>query len=175
MRAFLYSLGFLLGLAASTASAEPLTIISASLDRFALLTNATSFGPLTWRGGLELTSPNEKFGGLSGLIMVGECASLRAVSDAGRWISANMAYTGDALSGVTSGSIAPILDEKGKPPRNKLWGDVEAIAAGPGGKTILGFESRARVGAYDFRGPLAISCGGLRFWNLALKPLRAKS
>lgn len=152
MKAFLRALGFLLGLAASTASAEPLTIMSASLDRFALLSNATSFGPLTWRGGIELTSPNKKFGGLSGLMMVDECASLRAVSDAGRWITADVAYTGDVLSGLTSSSIAPILDDRGRPPPSKLWGDAEAIAAGPGGKTIVGFESRTRIGAYDLNG-----------------------
>ena len=46
-------------------------------------------------------------------------------------------------------SITPILDDKGKPPPSKLWGDAEAIAAGPGGKTIVGFESRTRIGAYD--------------------------
>jgi hypothetical protein len=152
VRTFLRSLGLLLGLAVSTVSAEPLAITSASLSRFALLTNASSFGPLTWRGGIELTSANEKFGGLSGLIMADECTSLRAVSDAGRWITADVAYTGDVLSGLTSSSIAPILDDRGKPPPSKRWGDAEAIAAGSNGKTIVGFESRTRIGAYDLTG-----------------------
>ena len=152
MRIFLFSLGILLGLAASTASAEPLAFTSARLGRFALLTTATSFGPLTWRGGIELTSPDKKFGGLSGLMIANECTSLRAVSDAGRWITADVVYSGDVLSGLTSGSIAPILDDRGKPPPSKSWGDAEAIAAGPDGKIIVGFESRARVGAYDLNG-----------------------
>jgi hypothetical protein len=152
VRAYLFSLGLFVGLAASSAKAEPLSITSASLSRFALLTNAISFGPLTWRGGLELTSSNEKFGGLSGLIMADECTSLRAVSDAGRWIMANVTYSGDVLSGLANGQIAPILDDKGKPPPSKRWGDAEAIAAGPSGKTIVGFESRARVGTYDLTG-----------------------
>ena len=145
-------MGFFVGLAASTASAEPLTITSANLGRFALLTNATSFGPLTWRGGIELTSPNGKFGGLSGLIMTDECTSLRAVSDAGRWITANVAYTGNVLTGLANAQIAPILDEKGKPPPSKRWGDAEAMTAGPNGKTIVGFETRTRVGTYDLNG-----------------------
>jgi hypothetical protein len=152
VRTFLRSLGLLLGLAVSTVSAEPLAITSASLSRFALLTNASSFGPLTWRGGIELSSANEKFGGLSGLIMADECTSLRAVSDAGRWITADVAYTGDVLSGLTSSSITPILDDRGKPPPSKRWGDAEAIAAGSNGKTIVGFESRTRIGAYDLTG-----------------------
>jgi hypothetical protein len=152
VKAFLRLLGPLLGLAAATASAEPLTITSAGLSRFALLTNATSFGPLIWRGGIELTSSNEKFGGLSGLIMADECTSLRAVSDAGRWLTANVTYNENALSGLTTASIVPILDDKGKPPPSKRWGDAEAIALGPNGKTIVGFESRTRVGAYDLAG-----------------------
>jgi hypothetical protein len=148
VKAVLLSLGLLFGLVASPAIAEPLTITSASLNRFALLTNATSFGPFTWRGGIELTSPNEKFGGLSGLVMADECTALRAVSDAGRWITAKVAYTNDVLSGLADASISPILDAKGKPPRDKSWGDAEAIAEGPNGKTVVGFESRTRVGAY---------------------------
>ena len=148
MKAVLLSLGLLFGLEASPATAEPLTVISANLSRFALLTNATSFGPFTWRGGIELTSPNEKFGGLSGLVVTDECTALRAISDAGRWITAKVAYTNDVLSGLADAAIAPILDSKGKPPLGKLWGDAEAIAEGPNGKTIVGFESRARVGAY---------------------------
>ena len=152
MKGFLPALGLLLGLAATSATAEPVTVTSASLSRFALLTNATSFGSLSWRGGIELTSTNRKFGGLSGLIMSNECTSLRAVSDAGRWLTATVAYNENALSGLTSASIVPILDDKGKPPPGKRWGDAEAIAAGPNGKTIVGFESRTRVGAYDLSG-----------------------
>ncbi|MDO8352178.1 MAG: esterase-like activity of phytase family protein [Aestuariivirga sp.] len=152
MKGFLLSLGLLIGLAASSATAEPVTVTSSSLSRFALLTSATSFGPLTWRGGIELTSANKNFGGLSGLIMADECTSLRAVSDAGRWLTASVTYTKDALSGLSTASLTPILDDKGKPPPSKRWGDAEAIAAGPNGKTIVGFESRTRVGAYDLSG-----------------------
>ena len=140
-------LGLLLTIA--PAFAEPLNITATPLDRFALLTNATSFGPFTWRGGLKLSSTNGKFGGLSGLIVTNDCASLLAVSDAGRWVKANVTYTDNMLSGLTSASIAPVLDEKGKPPRNKPWGDAEALAAGPEGKIIVGFETHARIGAYD--------------------------
>ena len=150
MRTCLYSIALLIGFAAATpVSGEPLAITSANLDRFALLTSATSFGPLAWRGGLELTSSNKKFGGLSGLMMSDECTSLRAVSDAGRWVTADVTYTKDVLSGLANASITPILDDRGRPPTSKLWGDAEAIAAGPDGKTIVGFETRARVGAYD--------------------------
>ena len=84
--------------------------------------------------------------------MADECTSLRAVSDAGRRFTANVTYSGDVLSGLTAASINSILDDKGKPPPSKRWGDAEAIATGPNGKTIVGFESRTRVGAYDLAG-----------------------
>ncbi|MDP1699538.1 MAG: esterase-like activity of phytase family protein [Aestuariivirga sp.] len=152
MRGLLLALGLIIGHAASSASAEPLTITSSSLSRFALLTNATSFGPFKWRGGIELASGNKKFGGLSGLIMSDECTALRAVSDAGRWLTAKVTYSGDAPTGLSKASIVPILDDKGKPPPSKRWGDAEAVAEGPNGKTIVGFETRTRVGAYDLAG-----------------------
>ena len=149
MRTISISVAFLLSLSASIASAESLNITTARLDRFALLTNATSFGPFTWRGGLTLSSTNGKFGGLSGLIVTSDCTSLLAVSDAGRWVRADMTYAGNMLSGLTSASIAPVLNERGKPPKNKPWGDAEALATGPDGKTIVGFETHTRVGTYD--------------------------
>ena len=152
MRLAALSLGLLLGLATPNASAEPLTITSSSLSRFALLTNVTTFGPFIWRGGIELSSANKKFGGLSGLIMTDECTSLRAVSDAGRWLTAKVTYNKNAPSGLTAASIVPILDDKGKPPPSKRWGDAEAVAEGPNGTTVVGFESRTRVGTYDLAG-----------------------
>jgi len=152
VRLALLSLGLLLGLATPNASTEPLTITSSSLSRFALLTNVTTFGPFKWRGGIELASANQKFGGLSGLIMTDECTSLRAVSDAGRWLTATVTYSGHAPTGLGKAYIVPILDDKGKPPQSKRFGDAEAVAEGPDGKTIVGFESRTRVGAYDLAG-----------------------
>jgi hypothetical protein len=148
VRGFLLALGLLMSLAAPSALAESVTVTSSSLSRFAL-TNATSFGPFNWRGGIELTSANKKFGGLSGLIMTDECTSLRAVSDAGRWLTAKLTYSDDRPTGLTAASILPILDVRGKPPPSKRWGDAEAVAEGPNGKTIVGFETRTRVGAYD--------------------------
>ena len=134
------------------ASTEPLTITSSSLQPLRPSTNVTTFGPFKWRGGIELASANQKFGGLSGLIMTDECTSLRAVSDAGRWLTATVTYSGHAPTGLGKASIVPILDDKGKPPQSKRFGDAEAVAEGPNGKTIVGFESRTRVGAYDLAG-----------------------
>jgi hypothetical protein len=42
-----------------------------------------------------------------------------------------------------------MLDDKGRPPRNKPRGDAEAVADLGGGKVLVGFESRPRIGIYD--------------------------
>ena len=147
MRALFVTLGFLLNIA--PVFAEPLNLTATPLDRFALLTNATSFGPFTWRGGLELTSTNKKFGGLSGLAMGNDCTSLLAVSDAGSWVKADVTYADNKIAGLTSASIAPILDSSGKPPRSKASGDAEALASLGSGRYMVGFESFPRIGIYN--------------------------
>ncbi len=104
---------------------------------------------MQWRGGLELTSGDEKFGGLSGLVLSADCTGLLAVSDAGRWFRGRLAYDGATLSGLADAELAPMLDENGRPPRNKQRGDAEAIADLGRGKVLVGFESRPRIGIYD--------------------------
>ena len=84
--------------------------------------------------------------------MANECTALRAVSDAGRRVTAKVVYNDAVLSGLTDAAIAPILDGKGKPPPGKPWGDAEAVAEGPKGNAIVGFETHARIGAYDLKG-----------------------
>lgn len=147
MKNLVIVLGLLLNIA--PAFAEPLNITATPLDRFALLTNATSFGPFTWRGGLALTSTNKKFGGLSGLVLDNDCTSLLAVSDAGSWVKADVTYADNKITGLTSASIAPILDGSGKPPKSKARGDAEALASQGSGRYMVGFESFPRIGIYD--------------------------
>ncbi len=53
---------------------------------------ATRFGVLEFRGGLVLSSPEQEFGGWSGLVMESDGSSLFAVSDAGSWLTADVTY-----------------------------------------------------------------------------------
>lgn len=135
----------------ATAVADPVEI---SATPIASLSPAgeTAFGPLEWRGGLELSSPEEKFGGLSGLTLSADCTGLLAVSDAGRWFRGRLAYDGASLAGLSDAELAPMLDAKGRPPASKARGDAEALADLGGGKYLVGFESRPRIGTYDIGG-----------------------
>jgi hypothetical protein len=142
--------GLLLALLLTPVHADPVTVTTTPVSSFQKLGSTTSFGKLEWRGGLTLESSDEKFGGFSGLSMSKGCEEIVAVSDAGRWFTAKLAYDGgNHLAGLTNGQLAPILDTKGKPPRNKVYGDAEALASLGNGKYLVGFESRPRVGLYD--------------------------
>ena len=50
--------------------------------------DARTSAPFDWRGGMTLTSPDDEFGGLSGLVLSDDCEALLAVSDEGRWFTA---------------------------------------------------------------------------------------
>ncbi|MGH6907588.1 MAG: esterase-like activity of phytase family protein, partial [Aestuariivirga sp.] len=113
---FKYALALLLALTLA-AKAEPIAISTTPIASFGL-GNATEFGPLGWRGGLQLSSPDKTFGGLSGLTLSEDCESLLAVSDTGRWFRATLSYENGKLVGLSQGEWAPILDAKGQPPVN---------------------------------------------------------
>ena len=143
-------------LAAAASHAEdtpPFTVTTIPLKSFDLLGVQTKFGPLEWRGGLELKSNDKRFGGLSSLALSADGEKLLAVSDIGNWFRANLVYKNGRLAGLTDPEIAPLLDKSGKPFNGKSWNDAEALAAWqPGnidGKVIVGFETRTRAGVYD--------------------------
>ncbi|MGQ0483801.1 MAG: esterase-like activity of phytase family protein [Hyphomicrobiales bacterium] len=148
MKLFALLAAGLVGLA-QAAAADPVAIAVTPVASFAAAADQKSFGPFEWRGGLELTSSDEKFGGLSGLILSAGCTGLLAVSDAGRWFRGRLAYDGATLSGLAEAELAWMLDEKGRPPQSKPRGDAEAVADLGGGKVLVGFESRPRIGIYD--------------------------
>ncbi len=131
------------------ARAEPITLTASPLSGFQNFSNATDFGRLSWRGGVQLASPEENFGGLSGLSLSADCTSLLAVSDTGKWLRAKINYDEKTLTGLSDAEYAPILDSAGNPSKSKVRADAEALAALGLGRYMVGFESQTRVGIYD--------------------------
>ena len=133
-----------------TALADPLDIAASPVGSFQNFGNSSEFGPFAWRGGLSLQSTNADFGGLSGLALDGTCEQLIAVSDAGRWFTAQLGYDGAGrLASIGKAQLSPLLDDKGRPPPRKSKGDSEALAFLGQGKYLVGFESVVRLGIYD--------------------------
>lgn len=126
-----------------------MTVTAEPIGSFQRLLSTAEFGPFSWRGGLTLTSDAKDFGGFSGLVLDENCENLVAVSDRGNWLEARLSYDGEKVAGLSDARMAPVLDGKGRPPRNKVWGDAEALTRLSDGSLAIGFESRVRFGRYD--------------------------
>ncbi|MGQ0673286.1 MAG: esterase-like activity of phytase family protein [Hyphomicrobium sp.] len=121
------------------------------------------FGKLEWVGGLVLTSASPHFGGWSGLALDAAGRRMIAVSDAGTWMTGEIAYSGRRPTGLSSVRIGPLtaLDRKVlSKPRDR---DAEALALVDGsvekGNLLISFEGNDRIGrfAIDSSGPQAPS------------------
>lgn len=117
--------------------------------------NERRFGTLEFRGGLVLTSPSRDFGGWSGLVMDPGGRNLLAVSDAGSWLTADVAYEGERPTQMTNARIGPLLDAGGAALKGKREQDAESIALLDGtlarGTLLIGFERVHRIGRFEIR------------------------
>ncbi|MBI3676114.1 MAG: esterase-like activity of phytase family protein [Proteobacteria bacterium] len=110
-------------------------------------------GRLIYRGGIQITSDDQRFGGLSGLIVSADGKRMLAQSDEAHWFRANLVYdAGGNLIAVEHGELADMLNLSGSAMSGKE-GDAEGIAAlsprGPDGKVAISFERNHRVWTYD--------------------------
>lgn len=108
-----------------------------------------TIGDLTLVGGFHLTSPDARFGGLSGLDLLDD-GSLLAVSDAGSFVWIALADDGVTPTGA---SIASMRDATGAVFSKKSAADAEGLAVTKG-VALVSFEVDHRVLAYDLD-----SCG----------------
>lgn len=134
-------------------AAKPVSAIEVSsrrLDGYQRGFGSTKqFGRLEFRGGLVMTSPDERFGGFSGLIMSPDGRRLLAVSDEGYWLSASIAYAGTAPSGLDNARMGPILALNGRPLTRKRDSDAEELTLISGtlanGVALVAFERNHRL------------------------------
>ena len=122
---------------------------------FNLLNKAqTTFGKLLWRGGIEIIGSDEDFGGLSGIATGLDGIKFVAVSDRGMWVTGEIQYENERLTGVANVKVAPLLDGKGHPLKGISRFDAESVAPygakGVEGKLLVAFERKQRIGRYRF-------------------------
>jgi hypothetical protein len=150
---WLWAAAFLILAGPAGAEDEALAVRTTPVKSFTMFSQLVTFGGLEWRGGMELASTDERFGGLSSLELSRDGTRLLAVSDRGFWLKADLLYTDGHLSGLDHPVMAPILAPNGKPNKDKMRSDAEALAGwepgGVDGKVIVGFESRTRAGVFD--------------------------
>lgn len=104
-------------------------------------------GALEYRGGLVLTSPDDRFGGLSAMEI--EDGRLLAISDSAYWLTAHLEFDDTGLlTGLSQTFYAPMLDAEGE----HLTGDFadsEGLAPLGNGTFAISFEHEHRIDRYD--------------------------
>jgi len=134
--------------AEATQDRTPIDVRAQSVPLDAARWDADAVGRLRYRGGLHLTSPDRRFGGLSGLMISPDGKTFTAVSDGGTWTRGSLTYdAGGTLAGVAGVTIEPIRGADGKP----LVGegrDAESLAPAPGGGLVVAFERDPKLRIY---------------------------
>lgn len=129
---------------ASRETGESITITSKPVPLQALNPARTKIGDLTFVAGFELTSPDKRFGGLSGIDFL-DNGNLLAVSDEGRFVWLDLAP--DGLTPLRA-RIAVMNGGDGQSLQGKADGDSEGLALN-GGMALVSFERNHRVLAFD--------------------------
>lgn len=140
-------------IAEDVAGGEPIELYSKPVRLSRNSPARIRFGELTWRGGIVLDSPSNRFGGFSGLVMSRDGRRVIAVSDRGWWFTARLDYRDGHLSGASDAAMAPLLDADGKRDKKKQRRDAEALAAfdakGADGLVLVGFERQERIEMFN--------------------------
>lgn len=128
----------------------PITVRASVISAFSPAEPARRrFGALEFRGGLELRSRYEGFGGLSGLWRSPDGARLIAVTDAAQWLVASPVYADGRLAGLGDATMAPMLSANGRPLRRTRAYDTESLAIADG-TAFVGVERAHGVLAFDW-------------------------
>ncbi|MDH3475179.1 MAG: esterase-like activity of phytase family protein [Rhodospirillales bacterium] len=114
-------------------------------------------GGLIWRGGLELSSPDRRFGGFSGLLVSADGTRLTAATDRGQLMTARLVYdaAGD-LAGLDEAALEALTGLDGKPLEGKQNQDAESLALAPDGPLLVSFEHEHRIWRYPL-GPAGLA------------------
>ncbi len=141
-------------LMATSAGAEEATVNAVQLKTFQNAAIGQAVQGLVFRGGLQMTSASDVFGGLSGIGFTSPQNHVAMVSDKGNFVSGQLIYdeTGAPLSlvGVT---IVPIQNSKGDDLPRAYARDAEALAVvernGVAAAVRVGFENLTRVADFE--------------------------
>lgn len=112
-------------------------------------------------GAATLSSPHERFGGLSALIWE-QGRGLSAISDRG-WSVTGLPQGVSPSQKPTPVRLSPLLDEYGQKLRS-LASDAEGAALDPRGGWLVSFEGEHRIWRYPHPGATALRVRGAAAW-----------
>lgn len=131
---------------APRAAPDAIELHAASVPLDARDPAVSSIGALDWRGGLELGSPDRRFGGWSDLWVSADNGRLVAISDNGWFLDAALEFDG-ALRGVTRPRLGRLLRPGGDPVVERD-ADAEGLVRMPDGGFAVSFERTHRIHVY---------------------------
>ncbi len=140
--------------AALVAKADEQSVSAIQLTSFMSAAVGEPVQGLIWRGGLEMKSPVDTFGGLSGLTFIGTDGRLVMVSDRGNFVSGQLIYdeAGRPLS-LIGVRIEPLQNSKGNDLPRAYARDAESLALverdGVPAAVRVGFENLTRVADFS--------------------------
>ncbi len=107
------------------------------------------FGELEFRGGIEITSNQQGFGGFSALRVSPDGTRFISVSDRGRWLRGKINYEGTRPTRISDLEMAPMLGADGRPLALQGWFDTESLAE-DGGIYYVGIERVNQIVRFDY-------------------------
>jgi hypothetical protein len=114
-------------------------------------------GPLKYKGGIRLRSPNPVFSGFSGVVVRDEGRRLVAVSDSGLWLDLELQYSEDgSLKSASDWTLQAMKNPEGAPLLEEPWRNAECLAL-DGDQLIVGFEVLDRLWRYPAQNTAAVS------------------
>lgn len=131
-------------------------------------------GDLLFRGGLELSSDDGVFGGLSGLEVL-DNGRVLIINDDAEWFEGRLVLDEDGkLTGFTDMRYALMRDERGDPFDARL-GDTEGLAQLLDGRFAVSFEQTQTIRIFDLNrdGPFGIATPGPRLAETRRLPANA--
>ena len=139
---------------ASGAEAEEITVKAIPIEGYRGAVIGERVDGAIWRGGIELQSDSERFGGLSGIAFTGDDQRVAFVSDAGWFVSGQLLYdSGARLLEFIGVNAEAIENSKGDALPRAFARDAEAIDTifrdGVAAAVRVGFENLTRVADFD--------------------------
>lgn len=117
-------------LAAQAKPSDAISIQASPLPVFDRSVPDNRYGPLTFLGGLVLTSSERRFQALSGLAIAveGSTERLIIVTDEANWLTAELQRSPAGVPlALANAHIGPLLDSDGSTPLTKALADAEAV------------------------------------------------
>ena len=145
-----FALALLCAFAAGPAAkADPIEVRAVTVPLNAAQPDLKTVGKLTYRGGVELLSNSDRFGGFSALGLSADGKRMVSLTDEGNRLDAEVVYGPDGdFAGLKSTEIFTLTGPGAVPLMDKTMADAESMAAGVDGEIIVSFERIHRLWAY---------------------------